>query len=109
MYHKSMYPDVPDFPPQNIHHYLFHRPEQKEWKDHTLYVDAVTGRKRSYREFYERIMDGATALGSPLDGNCLGLKGEDGEIVGILGANSMVRPNMRRWSKADFEYRTTLR
>jgi hypothetical protein len=93
MYLKSMYPDVPNMPPQNFHHHMFDRPDQNEWTNHTLHIDAVTGKKRTYREFYERVMDGATALGGPVSEQGLALKGEDGEIVGILGENSMVHWN----------------
>jgi hypothetical protein len=91
MYLKSLYPDLPDIPPKNFHRLLFHRQDMKAWDDYTVLIDAVTGRKRSYREFYERVMDGATALGSPISEQGLGLSGEDGEIVGILGENCMVR------------------
>jgi hypothetical protein len=73
---------------------MFHRPDQNEWKNYTVHIDAVTGRKRSFREFYERIIDGATALGSPISEKGLDLKGEDGEMVGILGTNSMVRQHV---------------
>lgn len=86
-----MYPDVPNIPPTNIHNIIFHRQDQKEWKNHTLHIDAVTGKKRTFREFYERVIDGATALASPASEEGLGLKGEDGEIVGILAENCMVR------------------
>jgi hypothetical protein len=88
-----MFPDVPNIPPQNVHNLVFQRPDQKEWNDYTLFIDATTGRKTSYREFYERAMDGATALGSPISEKGLGLTGLDGEIVGILGENSMVHSN----------------
>jgi hypothetical protein len=92
MYLKSMYPDVPNLPVQNVHNLFFHRPDQKDWGNYTLHIDAATGRKRSYHEFYGRVIDGATALESPISANGLGLKG-DGEIVGILGQNSMVGSN----------------
>jgi hypothetical protein len=94
MYLKSMYPDVPNVPAQNIHDIVFHRADQKDWENYTLHIDAATGRKRTYHEFYERVMDGATALGSPISVKGLGLQGDSGghlEIVGILGENSMVR------------------
>lgn len=88
MLHKSLYPNIPSIPPQNFHHLLFHRPDQKQWDlNFTLYIDAVTGEKRSYREFYEFVIDGATALGSPVSEHGLGL---DGEIVGILSENCTV-------------------
>jgi hypothetical protein len=94
MYLKSMYPDVPNVPAQNIHHIVFHRADQMDWENYTLHIDAATGTKRTYREFHERVIDGATALGSPISVKGLGLQGENGgdsEIVGILGENSMVR------------------
>jgi hypothetical protein len=87
-----MYPDIPNVPPQNYHNLLLCRQDQKEWKDHTLLIDGITGKKTCYHEFYERVMDGATALGSPVSGNGLGLNGEDGNIVGILSENCMVCP-----------------
>lgn len=91
MYYKSPYPDLPNIPPQNFHHVLFHRQDQKGWNlDYTVHIDAATGNKRSYREFYERIMDGATALGSPISEQGLGLSGEAGEIIGILSENCLV-------------------
>jgi len=89
MYLKSLYPDVPKVPAQNVHHICFNRSDQIEWKNHTLHIEATTGKRRSFREFYERVIDGATALGSPISADGLGLNGEDGEIVGILGENSM--------------------
>jgi len=92
MYLKSMYPDVPKIPSRNFHHLLFHHPDIRQWNDYTLFIDAATGRKSTYREFYERVMDGATALGSPISDQGLGLRGEDGEIVGILSENCVVRP-----------------
>lgn len=89
--HKSLYPAIPDVPPRNFHHLLFHRPDQKEWNlDYTVHIDAMTRKRRSYREFYELVMDGATALGSPISEQGLGLDGTDGEIVGILSENCMV-------------------
>lgn len=87
MYLKSLYPDLPDIPPQNLHHILFHRQDQREWTDYALLIDAATGGQMSYHEFYERVMDGATALGSPISKQGLGL---NGGIVGILSENCMV-------------------
>ena len=89
-----MYPNMPNISAQNIHDIIFNRADQKDWANYTLHIDAATGRKRSYREFHERVIDGATALGSPISAKGLGLQGENGrEIVGILGENSMVHSN----------------
>lgn len=90
MYLKSMYPTPPPPPEVNVHNVLFHRPEQASWPDYTLHIDSVTGRKRTFSEFLERVYDGATALGAPVSQGGLGLRGEDGEIVGILSENSLV-------------------
>jgi hypothetical protein len=88
---KSLYREPPPSRDINIHHLLFNRPDQKKWpKDFTLHIDAASGHKRTYREFLNRVYDGATALGVPIPDGGLGLRTEDGEMVGILSENSMV-------------------
>ena len=87
----SLYPDLPVVPPTNVHNILFRRPELKDQADYTLHIDAVTGKKRSFREFYERVIDGAIALGSPVSEKGLGLNPTDGELIGIMAENCMVR------------------
>ena len=87
----SLYPDLPVIPPTNIHNFLFRRPEQKDQADYTFCIDPVTGNKTSFREFYERVIDGATALGSPVSKKGLGLDPKDGELVGIMAENCLVR------------------
>ncbi|KAF9459208.1 hypothetical protein BDZ94DRAFT_1268837 [Collybia nuda] len=90
MYLKSPYPDVPPIPELNAHHLFFGRPDQAEWpEDFTLHIDVKTGRKRTYREFVQRVRQGATALGTPVSDGGLGLTGGEGEIVGIMSDNSM--------------------
>ena len=92
MYIKSSYPDITNFPETNAHYIFLQRPDQAQWpEDFTLHIDARTGKKRTYREFLERVRLGATALGAPLSEGGLGLRGEDGELVGIIGQNSSVR------------------
>jgi hypothetical protein len=66
MYVKSPYPDVPPTPDMNVHHLVFHRPEQAEWKDYTLHIDAETGERRTFREFVNRVQLGMNALGAPV-------------------------------------------
>ena len=91
MYIKSPYPDIPNSTEGNVHYALFQRPDQAQWpEDFTLHIDARTGKKRTYREFLERIRLGATAIGGPVSEGGLGLQGEDGELVGIMGWNSSV-------------------
>ncbi|GLB38764.1 putative AMP-binding enzyme C-terminal domain [Lyophyllum shimeji] len=89
MYVKSAFPDVPAYPEVNAHHIFFNRPDQADWPDYTFLIDAKTGKKRGFREFVQRVRAGATALGSPSADGGLGLRGEDGEIVGIIHHNSM--------------------
>jgi hypothetical protein len=91
MYHKSLFPDPPKVPESNVHHLFFDRPDQKEWPDYTVFVDAATGQRRSFREFFERVRDGATALGTDVAQGGLGLRPENGEVVGILSQNCLVR------------------
>jgi hypothetical protein len=86
---KSLYPEPPPIPDLNVYHVLFNRSDQKGWPNYTLHIDAVTGEKRTYRDFVERVQDGATALGTSVADGGLGLRAEDKELVGILSENSM--------------------
>ncbi|KAG2147413.1 uncharacterized protein EDB93DRAFT_1250559 [Suillus bovinus] len=89
MYYKSLFPALPKVPESNIHHFLFDRPEQREWPDYTLFVNAATGQRRSFREFVDHVRDGATALGADVVQGGLGLCPENGDLVGILSENSL--------------------
>jgi len=89
MHIKSLFPDPPKVPQSNVHHLLFNRPDQKEWPDYTLFVDVATDQRRSFREFVERVRDGATALGADVVQGGLGIRPEDGEVVGILSENCL--------------------
>ncbi|KAF9240269.1 acetyl-CoA synthetase-like protein [Melanogaster broomeanus] len=89
MYYQSLFPPLPEIPAQNVHHLLFNRPDQKPWLDYTFQIDALTGTKRSFREFLERVRDGATALGSDIENGGLGIRRENEEIVGVLSENSL--------------------
>ncbi|KAG0708430.1 hypothetical protein DFH29DRAFT_892469 [Suillus ampliporus] len=89
MYHKSMYPDIPVVPEANVHHLLLNRPEQQTWPDYTLYVNATTDKRWSFRQFVERVRDGATALGTVVEQGGLGISPAKGEIVGILSENCL--------------------
>jgi hypothetical protein len=84
---KSPYPEPPQTSGSNIHHFVFHRPEQGDWPDYTLYIDAKTGRKTSFRQFVSLVQLGATALGAPVEDGGLGLHSEAGEMVGIISPN----------------------
>ena len=87
MYIKSLYPQIPPLPAQNAHQFMLNRPDQAAWPDYTLHIDPISGRRRSYREFRERVALGATALGAPVADGGLGMSGE---IVGVLSDNSLV-------------------
>ncbi|KAF8125729.1 hypothetical protein EV363DRAFT_1350027 [Boletus edulis] len=89
MYYKSHYPPLPQIPPQNVHNVLFHRPDQADWPDYPLHVNPLTGASRSFRQFLETVRDGATAMGTDLNLGGLGIRAENGEIVGVLSENSM--------------------
>ena len=91
MQYKSLFPDLPKVPESNVIHLLLDRPDQKEWPDYTLFIDATTGKKRSFREFIERARDGATALGSDTAHGGLDLRPENGDVVGILSESCLVR------------------
>lgn len=84
-----MFPDLPVVPEANIHHLLFNRPDQQAWPDYTLYVNATTGKRWSFRQFVERVRDGATVLGTDIEQGGLGITLEKGEIVGILSENCL--------------------
>lgn len=89
MYHKSLFPDLPKVPESNVHHLILNRPDQQEWPDYTLLVNAATGQRRSFREFVERVRDGATALGADVTQGGLGLRPENGDLVGVLSENCL--------------------
>ena len=85
MVFRSLLPPVPDVPLPNAHSLFLHRPDQAEWEDYVLHVDAVTGKTRKWSEFKDRVARGATALGDP--GR---FPHEEKAIVGILSENCVV-------------------
>ena len=90
MYLKSPYPEPPALPEANAHHIFFNRPDQADWPDHVAHVDAETDERVMYREFTARIQDLATGLGAPLHQGGMGLRPENGDMVGIVAENSSV-------------------
>ena len=91
MHHTSLFPPLPHVPEQNVHHILLNRPDQQSWRDFTFHVDVLTGEQRSFREFVERVRDGATALGTEVEHGGLGIHPENNEVIGILSENCLVR------------------
>ena len=55
------------------------------------YIESMSGRKRTYQGFRTRVVLAATALGSPISNGSLGLRSENGEMIGIISHNSLVR------------------
>ncbi|KAF6747808.1 amp dependent CoA ligase [Ephemerocybe angulata] len=83
----SPYPKPPPAGDMNAYYSFFKRPDQAQWPaDFTLHIDAVTGERRTYRQFLERVHDLATALGGTAEG-CLGI-GKPEEKIGIIMENS---------------------
>jgi len=85
MVFQSLLPPVPDLPFPNAHHLFLNRPDQAEWEDYVLYVDALTGKARRWYEFKDRVKRAATAFG-----NRDLFPYEENEIVGILSENCIV-------------------
>lgn len=85
MHLTSPFDPFPEPPIMNYHDFQFGLPNAKEGKDYTLFIDAYTNERRSWKEFQKRVADASTALAE------LGLEAEKGDIVGILSENSMVR------------------
>lgn len=85
MVFKSLLPPVPDLPFPNAHHFFLNRPDQAEWEDFDLHVDALTGKTRRWIEFKHRVKRAATAFRNP---DLFPYR--EHEIVGILSENCIV-------------------
>lgn len=90
MIYKSPYPEPPPAQDMNAHYAFFKRPDQEQWPDFTLHIDAFTGEKRTYRDFVARVNDLATALGGSTSDGCLGLSPDNGDKIGIMMGNCSV-------------------
>ncbi|KAJ3538651.1 hypothetical protein NM688_g6485 [Phlebia brevispora] len=88
VYLKSPYPSIPAIPDLNVHHALFNAPGQEKVPDYVLYIDGLTGRKRTWFEFRDLVYDGATALAAPVSAGGLGLDGSR-DIVGLYSHNCL--------------------
>ena len=85
MVFRSLLPPIPDLSFPNAHHLFLNRPDQAEWEEYTLHVDALTGKTRGWLEFKDRVKRGATVFGSPSL-----FPHEQNEVVGILSENCIV-------------------
>jgi hypothetical protein len=85
MVFRSLLPPIPDLSFPNAHHLFLNRPDQAEWEEYTLHVDALTGKTRGWLEFKDRVKRGATVFGSPSH-----FPHEQNEVVGILSENCIV-------------------
>ncbi|KAI0304262.1 hypothetical protein B0F90DRAFT_1228622 [Multifurca ochricompacta] len=89
---KSFHSLTPVGPTVNYYDFLLGRPELKSSSDYTLFVDAMTGKKRRFRETLARIEECATALNSAKKDGGLEIKPESKEVVGILSENCLEYP-----------------
>ncbi|KIK61693.1 hypothetical protein GYMLUDRAFT_42715 [Collybiopsis luxurians FD-317 M1] len=89
MYLRSLFPEPPPAPAQNVHHFFFGRPDQSQWPDYNIHIDIETDRKRTFKEVKDRVKEALTAFGSPLkDGGVeFGGAGSE-EMIGIMSENS---------------------
>ncbi|KAF9451833.1 acetyl-CoA synthetase-like protein [Macrolepiota fuliginosa MF-IS2] len=86
---RSLYPDplpVPDY--LNIYETIIGQPQHDEWPDYIVHIDEETGQSRTFKDLRKRINDLASVLGGPVAQGGLGLKAEDGDVVGIMSDNS---------------------
>ncbi|KIL66829.1 hypothetical protein M378DRAFT_74729 [Amanita muscaria Koide BX008] len=86
---KSPYPATPAIPEVNAHYALLRRPDQAQWSNFPIHINAETGQSRGFKDFVQRVEWAATALGSPVDKGGLGLSGDNGDMIGIMSANCM--------------------
>ncbi|KAJ6553184.1 hypothetical protein B0H19DRAFT_1155868 [Mycena capillaripes] len=89
MHVQSLFPPLPPLPDANVYNFMFGRADQVDASDYTIHIEEKTGRKRTYTELAKRVGLGATALGAPVSDGGLGLNGDGGEIIGVLGDNSL--------------------
>jgi hypothetical protein len=87
---KPLYSLSPVGPAVNYYDFLIGRPELASWPDYTLFIDAMTGKRRRFRETLARIEGCATALSSAKRDGGLELEPGSKEVVGILSENCMV-------------------
>jgi acyl-CoA synthetase (AMP-forming)/AMP-acid ligase II len=102
MPYTSPYGPIPPVPDCNIYQAFWNRPDIAEWPtkgNHTLWIDAATGQKRTYNAFRRRVEDTMTALGGPVSSGGFGLEYKhaggglgEGEIVAIVSENDMEYP-----------------
>ncbi|KAF9013094.1 hypothetical protein BDQ17DRAFT_1342723 [Cyathus striatus] len=88
MFIKSPFPSPPALPPTNVYNFLYNREDQKEWKDFTALIDSASGKKKLFSELKSDVQELGTALGAPTSQGGLGLNGDGGEIISIMGENS---------------------
>lgn len=86
MVFRSLLPSIPPLPFPNAHHFFLNRPDQAEWDDFLLHVDAITGKTRKWNEFKDRVKRAASAFGNP----DLFPRERPDEIIGILSENCVV-------------------
>lgn len=90
MYLRSSFPPIPNVPTTNYLYTVFPEGSSEDSKtvDYTIHIDAVTGQRRSVKEFARDVFDAITVFG--MDRSYGGLKLENQHRVGILSDNCMV-------------------
>lgn len=89
---KSLFPDLPPLPDyMNIWDAIIGQPHHDEFPEYAIHEDEQTGKTHTFKELKKRINDLAASIGAPISRGGLGLKREDGEMIGILSDNSSVR------------------
>ena len=89
VYIKPYFPDLPHFPPDTnawsfLSNYSFGLPTPVE--DHVMFIDGLTGFKRTRYEFLERVEIAAAALTTSQGG----LRLQPTDMVAVLSENSLV-------------------
>jgi hypothetical protein len=90
-YLKSLHGFTPVGPTVNYYDFLIGRQDLASWPDYTLFIDAMTGKRRRFRETLARIEECATALSSAKRDGGLEIEPGSEEVVGILSENCIVR------------------
>lgn len=81
---KSFLPDPPTLPPTNISTFLL---DSRDVPDHLLYIDGLSGQRRTRNEFKERVGLARTILGSKVENGGVGLDSQC--MVAIFSENCM--------------------
>ncbi|KAI0640953.1 acetyl-CoA synthetase-like protein [Trametes meyenii] len=88
MHFKSPYPPLPPIPLQNAHQVIFSSPALQTNEDQLLFLEPLTGKQWSKRDFRQRVYDCTTALLTPVAEGGLGFDPSQ-EMVAIMSINCL--------------------